>query len=185
MTGLHGILDDGCVLYVENLFPYIQFTQELMSFFMIQAFEGIFMEAGDIPDMAQPVVDQSVITVFHGRVDTPATVVTTDNDVFYPQDFDRKLDHGQAVQIRVHYDIGDIAMYENLSGRKIDDLVGRDAAVRAADPEILGFLLAGQAGEKFRVRFRDGRCPLQISVKQVFQRFQFQVRLSSLPGNIT
>ena len=79
------------------------------------------------------------------RLDAAAAVVAADDDVLHAQDVDGVLEHREAVEVGVHDDVGDVAVDEHLAGREADDLVGRHAAVRAADPEVLGRLLVGEA----------------------------------------
>ena len=53
----------------------------------------------------------------------------------------RKLNGGQRVQVGVHHHVGDVAVHEDLARVQPRDLVGRHAAVGAADPHVLGRLL--------------------------------------------
>jgi len=78
-----------------------------------------------------------------------------------------ELDGGQAVQVGMHDHVGDIAMDEHLARRHVDDLVGRHARIRAADPQVLWILLLGQAGEEFRVFLVDAVGPGAV----LFQQF--------------
>jgi len=41
----------------------------------------------------------------------------------------------------VHHNVGNITVDEDLSGREVDDFIGRHPAIRAANPEILRVLL--------------------------------------------
>ena len=70
---------------------------------------------------------------------------------FDAQDVDGELDDREAVQVGVDDDVGDVAVDEHLAGQQADDLVGRHAAVGAADPEVLRRLLAGQPAEELGV----------------------------------
>ena len=54
---------------------------------------------------------------------------------------DRVLHDAQAVQVGMHHHVGDVAVHEHFARRHADDLVGRHARIRAADPQILGVLL--------------------------------------------
>jgi len=53
-----------------------------------------------------------------------------------------ELQYRQAVEIRVHHHIGDIAVYEQLAGQQVNDFVGGHSAVGAANPQVFGILLA-------------------------------------------
>ena len=101
--------------------------------------------------MTQPIIDQAYITALERGLHATATVVPTDDDVLDLEDVHRVLQHGETIQVGVHDDVGDVAMHEELAGQQTDDLVGGDAAIGAADPEVAGILLLGQGLEKSRV----------------------------------
>jgi hypothetical protein len=77
------------------------------------------------------------------------------------------LEHGEAVEVGVADDVGDVAMDKDLAGEQADDLVGGDAAIGATDPEVLWGLLAGKGGEKVRVATADGIGPDVVLGEQV------------------
>jgi hypothetical protein len=88
-----------------------------------------------------------------------AAVVADDDHVLDVQQVDGEVDHRQAVQIGVHDQVADIAVHEHFARRQPGDLVGRHAAVGAADPQVLGRLLAEQLGEVGRDRARVRAAP--------------------------
>lgn len=90
-------------------------------------------------------------------------------DVLHLEGFDRVLHRREAVQVSVHDYVRHVAMDEQLSGRHCDNLVGRNAAIRAAYPEIFGRLLLGQVFEEIRVLRLDSLCPGSVSFYQVSQ----------------
>jgi hypothetical protein len=53
----------------------------------------------------------------------------------------RELDHRQAVEVRVDDDVGDVAVDEQLARIEVDQLVGGNAAVGTADPQVFRSLL--------------------------------------------
>ena len=93
------------------------------------------------------------------RTNAAAPVVAGDDDVPHLQHVDGVLQHRQAVQVGVHDDVGDVAVNEQLAWQQADDLVGRHAAVRAANPQVLGRLLLLKARKELRVLFNDGLGP--------------------------
>ena len=95
-----------------------------------------------------------------------------DDDVLHLQHVDRELDYRQAVEIGVGNDIGDIAVDEQLARQKADDVVGRHAAVRAADPKEFWRLLACQLAEKFRILAANALGPGTVAVEEVLEFFQ-------------
>ena len=75
------------------------------------------------------------------RAHAAAAVVAADDDLLHAEDIDGVLEHRQAVEVGVHDDVRDVAVDEQLARSQPDDLVRRDAAVGAADPEVLGRLM--------------------------------------------
>ena len=93
---------------------------------------------------------------------------------------DRVLQHGEAVEVGVYDDVGDVAVDEHVARRQPDDLVRRDAAVRAADPQILGCLSLGESGEEIRI-LRDRRCrPGAVALEELVETTRHVGRLYSL-----
>jgi hypothetical protein len=88
------------------------------------------------------------------------------------QHLHRVLDHRQAVQVRMHHDIGDVAVHEDLPRRQADDLVGGYPAVGAADPQIARRLLLRETREKVRVVALDRLGPGAVVGEQVRQGLQ-------------
>ncbi len=82
------------------------------------------------------------------RLHAAAAIVADDHDVLDLQHIHRVLQHRQAVQVRVHHQIGDVAVHEDLTRIEADDLVGRHAAVGAADPQVLAAPVAWPSGRK-------------------------------------
>ena len=92
-------------------------------------------------DVPEPVVGQANALVLKCRGNAAAAVVTADDDVFDLQHIHRELHHRQTVEVAVHDDVGNIAMHEELAGAQTYDLIGRHAAVCAADPQVARPLL--------------------------------------------
>ena len=119
-----------------------------------------------LEDILHDRAKQAVIVVGHRGSHAAAAVVAADNDSTNAKDLDGVLQHRQAVEVRMHYDIGDVAVNEHLTGRQVDDLVGRHAAVGAADPKNLGLLLLGEIGEIVRVDLFQTVGPHPVAIKQ-------------------
>ena len=128
------------------------------------------MRVGDVLHLAQPVVDQPVTVAVERGEHAAAAEVPADDDVVDPQQFERVLQHGQAVEVGMHDEVGHVAVHEHLAGVGAGDLVGGNAAVRATDPEIARRLLRGQAREEARVALGDLCGPAAISAQQVLER---------------
>ena len=69
----------------------------------------------------------------------------------------------------MHDDVGHVAVHEDLAGVEPGDLVGRHAAVSAADPHVLGRLLLRQAGEEAGFAFFGGSSPGAVGGQQVVE----------------
>ena len=110
-------------------------------------------------NMAQPIIAQAKPIAPKRRPHAAAPVMSADDDVAHFQDIDRKLHDRQTIQVGVHDQVRDIPMDEQFSGRQADNLIGGNAAVGTADPEIAGELLLGELEEKIRVLFPDAAGP--------------------------
>ena len=66
----------------------------------------------------------------------------------------------------MHHDVGDIAMHEDLPGHQPEDLIGRNPAVGAADPQVTRQLLVRQAREVLRVAAGQALGPLTVAREQ-------------------
>ena len=113
------------------------------------------VKIGRVLDVTQPVVYQAVTVWVHRRLDAAAAVMASDDNMLDLQHLDRELYHRQAIHIGVIYEICDVAVDKDLARSEIDDHIGRHAAVRASDPEIIGILLPGEIGKKARVLLGD------------------------------
>jgi hypothetical protein len=73
----------------------------------------------------------------------------------------------QQVHVGGHHHVGHVAVHEQLAGQQADHLVGRQAAVRAADPQELRSLLTGQAREELGVAAAQRFGPVAIVLQQL------------------
>lgn len=111
-------------------------------------------------------IDQAVALTIHRRLDTAAAIMPADDNVTNPQNLDRKLQHRQAVHIRVCNEICDVSVHKYLAGFETDDHIGRHTAVRAANPQIFRVLLIGKIGKKRRIV----RCYLSRPTLVIFEK---------------
>ena len=121
-----------------------------------------------VAHMTQPIIDQAYITAFERGLHATATVVPTDDDVLNFQDVHRVLQDRETIQVGVDDDVGDVAMHEELARQQADNLVGGDAAIGAADPEVTGILLLGQGLEESGVLATNALRPFAVFPEQVF-----------------
>ena len=157
---------------IGHLFNDIELAQQIE--FVIVVIKGLnlfLVKAIHILDMAEPVVDEAVLAVLHGGVDTAAIIVAADDDVPDLEYVHCVLDYRQAVEVGMYYHIGDITVHKDLARQHVDDLVGRYPTVGTADPQVFRPLLIGKFGEKLRVGLFDGGGPALVVVEKVFQHF--------------
>ncbi len=119
--------------------------------------------------VAQPVVRQPDARAAHRGLHAAAAIVAHDDDVFDLEDVDGELHDRQAVQVGVHHHVGDVAMNEHFAGQQSHDLVGRHAAVGAADPQVGGRLLPRELDEEFRVLPMDAIRPFAIVLEELVE----------------
>ena len=105
--------------------------------------------------MTQPIVAQAQPVAADDRFDAAAAIVSAHDDMAHFQNFDRELKHRETIQIRMHHDVRDVAMHEKFAGSRSTISFGGDPAVRPADPQIGGGLLARQLQKKFRILLLD------------------------------
>jgi hypothetical protein len=67
----------------------------------------------------------------------------------------------------VDHDVAHVPVYEHASRSQAQDLIGRDPAVRAPDPEILRRLLKDQTFKKAGILLTHLLCPDSIVLKQL------------------
>lgn len=68
----------------------------------------------------------------------------------------------------MHDQVGHVAMHEQLSRRKVDNLIRGHSTIGTTDPQIGGRLLLGKVEKKLRILRPDARGPSLI----VFQKLR-------------
>ncbi len=138
VTLLPCFLDDSGITYVLYLLDDIQLAEQIQLVSMRQTIELVGMEAEDIFDVAEPVIDEPMPLVLQSSLDTTAAIMPADDDVFHLEDLDRILDDRKTVQIRMYHHIRDVAVHKYFARLKTGYLIGGNPTVRTPDPEILG-----------------------------------------------
>ncbi len=95
--------------------------------------------------------------------------MAADDDVLDLEDIDRELQHRQAVDVGVADHVGDVAVDEQLAGDAAHDLVGRQPAVGAADPQQLGPLHGLEPREELGVARGGGGGPAPVGGEAVVE----------------
>lgn len=109
--------------------------------------ELLLVQAVDVADVAQPGVQEAEVLGRHGGLDAAAAVVAADDDVLDAEVADGVVDDGHDVEVGVADEVGDVAVDKGLAGLEAGDLLGGDAGVGAADPEVFGGLAGGELGK--------------------------------------
>ena len=91
----------------------------------------------------------------------------TENNLFH---IHRELQHGEAVEVGTLDDVGYVTVDKHFSREQADDLIGRHATIRTADPQVAGGLLPREFPEKRWVGLADVSGPGAIIGKEAFQR---------------
>lgn len=141
LSALPSIFNNGRAGNVVDIGDHIEFAQSIDSRCGCKCIEFLCICIRRLPDLPQPIIDHSVADAIDGSADTTATVVAADDDVLDVQNFDRKLQYRQAIEIGLVYYITDIPVHEYFAWFQSRDLICRHPTVRAADPEKLRALL--------------------------------------------
>jgi hypothetical protein len=141
LAALPGVVDHCRLADVLDLLDDVQLTEPLEFFRPVKLRQMRFMLLRDILYVAQPVINQAVLLILHRRQHAAAAVVTADDDVLDLENLYGILNDGETVEVGMHDYVGDVAMDKHFARQQTRNLVGGNAAVRTADPEILGHLL--------------------------------------------
>ena len=156
--------------HVANLFDDVHLAQRVFLFGWQQMFKPLAVSQTHVLHMTQPVVGQANADAAQCRAHTGAAVVAHHHDVLDLQVLDGKLDGGQSVQVGVHNQVGDVAMYKHFTRVQARDFIRGHAAVSTTNPHVLGALLLRQAAEKPGLACLGGHGP-GLVVGQQFGEF--------------
>ncbi len=156
---------------MRDLLDHVEFTEPCT----LRGFIGQGTQTGvvlfpHILHVSQPIIGQTHVVAAERSTHAAAAIVTYDHDMFHFQHIDRELNYAKAVQVGVHHDVGHIAMHEKLAGQQTDNLIGRDATVRASNPQVFGRLLSREFFKKFRIASADIVRPGLVLIEQVTKR---------------
>ena len=162
------ILHDGGMADVSRLLDDVEFTEGIQLRGAKHGLDDDGMLVMYVADVAQPIVDEAHLAALERGLHAAATVVATDDDVLDLEDIHRVLQHRETVEVSVHNDVGDVAMYEELARQQADNLIGRDTAIGATDPEVTRRLLLRQRLEEGRIAKADTFRPCTVLSEEVF-----------------
>jgi hypothetical protein len=158
------ILQDRGVGDISHLLDDVQLTKTIGAI-RRRVDDGPMLLIG-VAERPQPVVDESESCALKGGPHAAASVVAAHDHVANVQHVYRVLQDGQAVQIRVHDEIRDVPVHEQLARRQPDDFIRGNPAVGAADPQVAGCLLGCQSLEEIRIRIKRSRGPRTIVLEK-------------------
>lgn len=171
LSALPRALHNSCLRRAHHLLHHIQRSQCVRLLLLRHLREKIHMLIAYILDMAQPVLHQSRLDIIQSCLHTATAKMPDYQQMFHFQVVYRILHDRQRIQIRRHYDIGDIAVYKHLSRLQTGNLVCRHARIGTAYPHILRILLFLQPGKKSRSLTLHIRSPVTVMLEQVFEFF--------------
>jgi len=170
LATLPGRVRNGGLADVDDLLDDIQFAEAVGALGVITGtVERGTVLLANVFDVPQPVVGETEPMAALDGANTSAAVVATHNDVFDLQNIDGELQDGEAIEVAVRNDVGEVTMNEHVARQEPDDLIGGDAAVGTADPKIGGRLLAGEFPKKPGVGPADAFGPGAVISEQLFQ----------------
>jgi hypothetical protein len=109
--------------------------------------KSVGMFACHVLQVPQPVLGQARAALLDHRLHPTAAVVPDHEHMLDFQDLDGVLQRGQAIEVGVHHQVADVAVHEDLARSQSQDLVGRNAAVGATNPQVPRRLLLGKPPE--------------------------------------
>lgn len=161
------ILNDGRLSEIPHLLDDVEFAKPVRTQRVIDdAAENVLVLHSNILHVPQPIVREPHALAPQRCAHATAAVVPTQDDVLHLQNIDRELHHRQGIQVRVHEDIGNVAMHEQFSGHQVHDFIRGHSAVRAANPKVLRALLSGELLKEFRIAPANVFSPAAIAREQ-------------------
>ncbi len=105
-----GLTSNGGVADVRHLFDDIQLTKPVASIFLGDCAQASLVFLPHILEMPKPIIAQSKPITPESGPHAAAPVMPAHDDVADLQNLHGKLHDGQTIEIRVHHQIGDVAM---------------------------------------------------------------------------
>src|SRR5690606_41625146 len=94
---------------------------------------------------------RSHIPVDHGRANTTAIVMAAHDDMFYIKVPDGIVDYGMNIEVDGRNQVGDVAVYNHLTGTKSHHFLRRHPTVATPNVQVVGILVPGQVFKKICV----------------------------------
>lgn len=147
-----GLLDCGGLDDVAALLDDVELDEAVVAgVLVLDGVQLVLVQPVDVPDVPKPGVEDAEVLGRHGGLDAAAAVVAAHDDVLDLEVLDGVVEHRGAVEVDVAHQVGDVAVHEGLAGLEARDLLGGDARVAAAYPQVLGLLARAELGEELRV----------------------------------
>lgn len=151
---------------VQDLLPYIQFSQAISSFFQIpDSFQFFPVETVNIFNMPEPhIQDLLIVMIGHGCANSTTSIMTANDHMFYAQVDNGKFENAEQIDIGMYNEVRDIAVNKDLTWLSSRDLIGGNPAVAATYPKEFGTLQMGKLFKIFRVQPKLSGCPFLIVI---------------------
>lgn len=174
-----GLLD-GCGLdNVAALLDDIELDEAIIARGLVgDSVEFLLVKSVDVPDVPEPGVEDAEVLGCHGGLNATAAVVTADHDMLDLEVLDGVVENRGDVEVDVAHQVGNVAVHKGLAGLEARDLLGGDARVAAAYPQVLGLLALAELGEELRVLCLLVGRPLGVMLEHTV------VRLLQVPGDL-
>lgn len=149
LATIPGVENDGGGGKAGDLLDDVEFAETVAAGRIVgAAVEFVAVFAADVIDILEPGMGEADGMAVEDGADAGTAVVTADDDVADFEDVDGEMEGGKAVEVAGGHDVGDVAVDEHFARKEAGDLIRRDSAIAAADPEVGRSLLAGEFFEE-------------------------------------
>jgi hypothetical protein len=117
LAALPGVVGNGGVANVDDLFDDVEFAEAVGTMRLVTGSEeSCAVLLTNVLDVAQPIVRETEAIAALDGANSGAAIVAANDDVFDLQDIDGELENGEAVEIAVGNDVGEVAVDEHFAG---------------------------------------------------------------------
>lgn len=174
-----GLLNGSRLNDVPALLDDVELDQAVIAgVLVLDGVKLLLVQPVDVPDIPEPGVEDAEVLRAHGGLDTAAAVMAADDNVLDLEVLDGVVEHRGDVEVDVADEVGDVAVHKGLAGLKARDLLGGDARVAAAYPQVLGLLAGAEVGEEVRILGLLLGRPFGVVLEHTV------VRLLQVPGDL-
>jgi hypothetical protein len=152
VTPFPGAGYDGKLAQGSDLGHDVEFTQPIAARQVVwQRIQFIGMSHPDRTDVANPFSQWALGGWGEGSLDPSTSIMPRNHDVGDPEFFHGILQHGQTVPIIGPHNVAYVAVHKEFARREPNDFIGRNPAVRTADPKVGRVLNRAEPREKLGI----------------------------------